>query len=148
MRLLTAGDGAVIHELPGLGCGHTPIPERPLLTCGVVSIDSSMSSASMRSSSELLPDDSEPIIFMLPNELDTVVRSLPRVDHSDIVLLQVDSEKPPNCPLLLFGMFIALPVIVGEESGEDCSARVEWWRFVAALEKSSPRDLRGITGEP
>ena len=40
--------------------------------------------------------------------------------------------------------------MVGEESGEDCSARVEWWRFVAAREKSRPRDRLGSTleGEP
>ena len=45
---------------------------------------------------------------------------------------------------------MALPPIVGEESGEDCSAKVEWWRFVAAREKSRPRDLLGSTleGEP
>jgi hypothetical protein len=34
-------------------------------------------------------------------------------------------------------------VIVGEESGEDCSARVEWWRLVHARENSAPRDRRG-----
>ena len=33
---------------------------------------------------------------------------------------------------------------MGEDSGDD-SARVEWWRFVAALEKSSPLDRRGRT---
>jgi hypothetical protein len=40
--------------------------------------------------------------------------------------------------------------MVGDESGEDCSANVEWWRFVAAREKSRPRDLLGRTleGEP
>jgi hypothetical protein len=47
-------------------------------------------------------------------------------------------------------MFIALPPMVGDESGEDFSAKVEWWRFVAAREKSRPRDLLGRTleGEP
>ena len=35
--------------------------------------------------------------------------------------------------------------MIGEESGEDCSARVEWCRFVQALEKSNPRDRRGRT---
>lgn len=34
-------------------------------------------------------------------------------------------------------------MIIGEESGDDCSARVEWCRFVQALEKSSPRECLG-----
>ena len=41
-----------------------------------------------------------------------------------------------------------LPPTVGEESGEDVSARVEWCRFVQALEKSRPRDRRGSTEAP
>jgi hypothetical protein len=32
--------------------------------------------------------------------------------------------------------------MVGDESGDD-SARMEWWRLVAAREKSKPRDRRG-----
>ena len=41
-------------------------------------------------------------------------------------------------------------VIVGEESGEDCSASVEWCRFVAARAKSRPLEWRGSTfaGDP
>ena len=35
------------------------------------------------------------------------------------------------------------PPTTGEESGDDCSARVEWWRLVQALEKSKPLDRRG-----
>lgn len=42
-------------------------------------------------------------------------------------------------------MAIALPVMVGEESGEDCSARVEWCKLVAAREKSRPRERLGST---
>ena len=38
-----------------------------------------------------------------------------------------------------------LPTTVGEDSGDDCSASVEWCRFVAALEKSMPLALRGRT---
>lgn len=43
-----------------------------------------------------------------------------------------------------------LCVIVGDDSGEGCSARVEWCRCVAALEKSIPRECLGSTvlGEP
>jgi hypothetical protein len=33
--------------------------------------------------------------------------------------------------------------MVGEESGEAWSARVEWWRLVAAREKSRPLDRLG-----
>ena len=42
-------------------------------------------------------------------------------------------------------MMPRLPPTVGEDSGDDCSASVEWWRFVAALEKSIPLALRGRT---
>ena len=45
------------------------------------------------------------------------------------------------------GMDTPRELIIGEESGEDCSARVEWCRFVQALEKSNPRDRRGRTEE-
>jgi len=113
-----------------------------------------MSSASMGSShSELLAEESEPIIFMftLPKEPETVIRSaFAIVDQREPALLWV-SMLPGKCaPLLRFGMFIALPDIVGDESGDDCSARVEWCKFVAAREKSSPRDRLGSTlvGDP
>jgi hypothetical protein len=66
-------------------------------------------------------------MFTLPNELDTVMRSaFAIVDHKELELLLSDSAVPEKWePLFLFGMFIALPVIVGDESGDDCSARVE-----------------------
>lgn len=35
--------------------------------------------------------------------------------------------------------------MMGDESGDDCSASVEWCRFVHDLEKSRPRDRRGST---
>jgi hypothetical protein len=81
----------------------------------------------MRSSSELLLEESDPIILTLPNELDTVMRSaLAKVDHRELELLFDISIVPEKCsPFFLFGMFIPLPVIVGDESGDDCSARVE-----------------------
>ena len=46
-------------------------------------------------------------------------------------------------------MFMAREPMVGEESGEAWSARVEWCRLVAAREKSMPRDRRGkmLVGE-
>jgi hypothetical protein len=41
-------------------------------------------------------------------------------------------------------------MMIGDESGDDCSAKVEWWRFVQAREKSSPRECLGreVAGEP
>jgi len=98
-----------------------------LFTCGVTRIDSSMSSASMRpSSSEVLPEESEPIMFTLPSELEICIRSpFPIVDHKDAELMCSELREKCN-PFFLFGMFIALPPMVGEESGEDCSASVEW----------------------
>ena len=72
-----------------------------------------MSSVSM-SSSELELDDPEYIMLMLPNELDTVGRSPPGLDA------QLVGSSPPNWLFLLLpGIFIARPEIVGEESGED-----------------------------
>ena len=104
------------------------------------------------SSSELLPDESDPSMFTLPSELDTTILSaFAIVDHSELELLVIDSELLEKWrPFFLLGMFIALPPMVGDESGEDCSAKVEWWRFVAAREKSRPLDLLGRTleGEP
>jgi len=150
IRLLTAGDGPFIQLLPGLGCATPSKGPWFLFTCGVVRMESSISSASIgSSSSELLPDDSDPSILTLPRELETVIRSwLPRVDHKELELPAISTL--PKFPLRRCGMFIARPVIVGEESGEDCSARVEWWRLVAAREKSIPRDRLGITldGDP
>lgn len=43
------------------------------------------------------------------------------------------------------GILIPFCVMVGEESGEDWSGSVEWWRLVQALENSAPRDRRGRT---
>lgn len=75
MREFTAGDGPT-QPFPGLGCGAPPKGPFILFTCGVVRMESSMSSASIRtSSSELLLDDSDIIILTLPKELETVIRS-------------------------------------------------------------------------
>ena len=44
------------------------------------------------------------------------------------------------------GIFTPRPApIIGDDSGDDCSASVEWCRLVAALEKSMPLDRRGNT---
>lgn len=105
-------------------------------------IESSISSVSI-SSSELDDEDPEYSMFTLPSELDGGGLSPPGLEA------QAVGRSPPNWLFLLLpGMFIARPVIVGLESGLEWSANVEWCRLVAALEKSRPRDLRGITGEP
>jgi hypothetical protein len=45
------------------------------------------------SSSELLPEESDPNIFILPKELDTTIRSaFAIVDHKELELLIIDSE--------------------------------------------------------
>lgn len=64
---------------------------------------------------------------MLPTELDTAVLSaLAVVDHSEFGRLTGESsildelESP-----FRGGIMMPLPLIVGEESGDDCSASVE-----------------------
>lgn len=66
-------------------------------------------------------------MLTLPKELDTTIRSgFAMVDHKEFELLFIDSGPEEKCrPFFLFGMFIARPDMVGEESGDDCSARVE-----------------------
>lgn len=48
------------------------------------------------------------------------------------------------------GILIPFCVIVGDESGDDASGRVEWWRLVHARENSAPRERRGSSdaGDP
>ena len=67
----------------------------------------------------------------------------PKLDHSHIY-------ASPTTNILRPGMFMAREPIVGDESGDAWSARVEWCRLVAAREKSRPRDRRGrmfVVGE-
>lgn len=74
----------------------------------------------------------------------------PQYLHKELELILLESRAPAKCrPFFLLGMFIARPVMVGDESGED-SASVELWRCVAARENSRPRDLLGSTlvGDP
>lgn len=85
-------------------------------------------------------------MLTLPTELDTADRSLrltlicgqfapgTRLGESSIMEL-TDALRE--------GMPIPFWVMMGEESGDDCSARVEWWRLVHAREKSRPREWRG-----
>lgn len=86
-------------------------------------IESSISSASIDPSSELLPEESEPIMLMLPKDPDMFVLSVfAMVDHSEVGVKPGDSARRGNwLPLLLPGIFIARPPIVGEESGDSAS---------------------------
>jgi hypothetical protein len=100
----------------------------------------------MMSSSSELVEESETILAALPSELEIWKRSwLPIIDQSE---LDVCSGAPKS-PGLRVGMFMARPPTVGDESGEDCSAMVVWWRLVAAREKSRPLERRGrmLVGE-
>lgn len=108
---------------------------------------SSISSSIGSSSSELDElSDAKAMWLLCPMEPETFIRSwLPITDQSEF-----DDCSVPYSPMLRPGIFIALPPpIVGEVSGEDCSASVEWCRLVAALEKSKPRDRLGsmLVGE-
>jgi hypothetical protein len=91
-------------------------------------------------------------MLMLPMELDIGALSGGGMcDHSELCALPRESEKvaEPKGLKMPFrvGMVMPREPMVGEESGEDCSARVEWCRLVHALEKSKPRDRRGRTEE-
>jgi hypothetical protein len=101
---------------------------------------SSTSSGSMGSiSSSLSLDESEPSMFTLPSELDTTLRS----DVPGKVVQGVNwggSNAMELMDIFRLGIIIPFCVTVGDESGEDCSASVEWCRFVQALEKSRPRE--------
>lgn len=89
---------------------------------------SSLSSGSMRSSSEesLLPE-SEPSIFTLPTEEDMADRSgLPMLGQLELGPRPGESSIIEPTEALRDGIIMPLCVIIGEESGDDCSARVEW----------------------
>lgn len=81
-------------------------------------------------------------MLTLDMELEMAVRSAgPDVENGGL-------EVAPGDPCR-WGIAMPRPPTIGDESGED-SARVEWWRFVHAREKSRPRDRRGRTdpGDP
>jgi hypothetical protein len=76
------------------------------------------------SSSELLAPESESSILTLPTELDSPALSVvPIMDQKEPGLLLGESRPLLEKPFL--GMDIPRPNMVGDESGEGCSARVE-----------------------
>jgi hypothetical protein len=111
---------------------------------GVMSMGSSTSSGSIGSpSSEELEESSEPSMFIEPTELEAAVLSPLPLPHVECVLTFGLSRIMLFALCLLEGIIMPFCVIVGEESGDDWSASVEWWRFVQALEYSAPLDRRG-----
>lgn len=102
-------------------------------------------SSSISSSSEEELDESDGTTWLLPSEVLILCRSWsPIIDHRDVDVC----SAPPYGPLRA-GMFIPRSPMTGDESGDGCSARIEWWRLVAAREKSRPRERRGkrLVGE-
>lgn len=124
--------------LPGIDPGKAML----LFACGVPIMGSSLSSGSSGStSSDELLDSSEPIMLMLPTELEGAVLSpfphpLCMFTFGEFMSIEFDRG-------LRDGMLMPFCVIVGDESGDDCSGSVEWCRCVQALENSAPRDRRG-----
>lgn len=136
------GENMVGGQAPGLlPVGAPPNGVLFFIACGVISIGSSLSSGSIGSpSSEVLLESSDPSILMLPTELEAAVLS--PAPHAACMFTFGESNTM-EFPLGFLGIIMPFCVIVGEESGEDWSARVEWWRLVHALENSAPRDRRG-----
>lgn len=85
---------------------------------------SSLSSIKSSSSEPLLPE-SEPSMFTLPTELETVERSCASEGHVDPGPRAGESSTIELIEAFRDGMVTPLCVMTGEESGEDCSARVE-----------------------
>lgn len=78
----------------------------------------------MSSPSEL-ESESDSIMLTLPREPDSSRSELCIVDHKELDVLFIDSGAPKRCePFLRLGIAIGLPVMVGDESGDD-SASVE-----------------------
>lgn len=131
----------MFDHMPGLFPAGGPPNGGFLTACGVINMGSSLSSLSIGSpSSDPLLESSDPSMLMLPTELEAAILSL--FPHICMLILGESStmEFPRG---LREGIIMPFCVIVGEESGDDCSARVEWWRLVQALENSAPRDRRG-----
>jgi hypothetical protein len=119
-----------VQMLLGLGADIPPNDVPPglldLRTWGVISIGSSLSSGSMGSSSELLLEDSEPSMLQLPTELEAAVLSpLPAAAHAEVACMFGESITSDMERRFRDGIIMPFWVIVGDESGEDCSARVE-----------------------
>lgn len=132
----------MFDHMPGLLPTGCPPNGVFLAACGVINMGSSWSSGSMGSpSSDALLESSDPSMLILPTELDAAV-VLPPFPH--VCRPTLGESRTMELPRgLRDGIIMPFCVIVGDESGDDCSARVEWWRWVQARENSAPRDRRG-----
>jgi len=112
----------MLDQVPGL------LPPWPMsggffMACGVMSIGSSLSSGSIGStSSDDELESSDPNMLMLPTELEAAIRS-PLPHKCRPTLGESSTIEFPRG--FLDGIIIPFCVIVGEESGEGWSARVE-----------------------
>ncbi|KAK4999466.1 hypothetical protein LTR60_007581, partial [Cryomyces antarcticus] len=90
-------------------------------------------------------------MLTLPTELETPVLSMfGRAGQATVDPKFGESSIMEFIEAFREGIIMPFCVIVGEESGDDCSAMVEWWRFVQAREKSMPLEWRGrdVAGDP
>ena len=97
---------------------------------GVICIVSSSSATTMSSSSDEELPELKSIKLVLPTELDKCFSWFAMVDQNELDAFPgesgtLDVEIEFKGPLR-GGIIMPLPPTVGEESGEDCSARVEW----------------------
>lgn len=113
---------------------------------GVDILTSSGSSCRIRlsSSSELLLEASDVKAFVEAIDLGMNGRSKTKlVGHVPPMLILGSSCIDRCIEDRRDGIMMPFCVMVGEESGEDWSTSVEWWRLVQAREKSSPLEWRG-----
>jgi hypothetical protein len=87
----------------------------------MVSSSSSILIASSSSDTSLSEDDPSILMLVLPSELDTTLSTPLLVDHSEFA----NPGESGTELLCLLGIFTPLPPITGDESGDDCSAKVE-----------------------
>lgn len=96
------------------------------IACGVISIGSSWSSGSIGSpSSELLLESSDPSMLMLPTELEAAILSPLPFAHVERMFTLGESRIMELARGFFDGIIIPFWVMVGEESGDDWSGRVE-----------------------
>ncbi len=95
--------------------------------------------SAIRHENEPLLDASEVKALVDPTDLGRKSRSpFQFMGHPPIEFGLGDSIIMDTLDPLRDGILKLFCVIVGEESGEDWSGRVEWWRFVHARAKSKP----------
>lgn len=124
MKVGTFPGENIFDHIPGLFPAGGPPNGVFLTACGVINMGSSLSSGSIGSpSSDPLLESSDPSMLMLPTELDAPVLS-PFPHMCRPILGESNTIEFPRG--LREGIIMPFWVMVGDESGEDWSARVEW----------------------